>query len=163
MIREEVSKSDQSLRKDFSGFQDSLRSQANAHYQALATSVAENVKPMIGPLKREIQGLGSRLSETEYALAKGSVEDSMKGGLWSSALRHSITLLGLAQQQGWDWRISKAIQEMKQALEAIVKTRQSVPDAEDAMHLSEAIDRLPPGFSADAGNLRTLLKAVRSL
>lgn len=163
LLREEFAKSEQALRKSLIDFEEEQRTRAGRNYEQLAGSIKETVEPLLRPVTQDIDTLRQRVMEIEYKRAKDEFSAWMETPVYGNALTSSLEILQIAMQFNWDWRISQALSYLKRALDAILKTKQSIPDAEDAKNVSEAIDKLPIGFSNDAQNLRELLRRVRAL
>jgi hypothetical protein len=163
LIREDFAKSDLALRRSITDFQRDLEAQASSRHEALVKSLEQIAQASLAPVGSKIESLRSDLRDLEFNQCEAEAAQWMDKGVYSNALRAYLGMLEIALEFGSGWRASNTLGQMKSALQTILQTRRSVPDAALARDASLAIDKLPAGFSADADNLRALLQSARAL
>jgi hypothetical protein len=153
-LQQELSKATQTLKAESTKRSEQIAETARSAGEAAAGELKEEMEASVAKLTRQIADLRVDMLETEG-------RRWMADAVYSNATRAYMLMLSLAVAQKADWRISRALGFLNDALDKVIKESKSRPDVELARQLVELLDSLPASFALEVTSLKAKLTTAR--
>lgn len=148
LTRESFSSQDQHISTKLNEYSQ----QVEAHKTEFDERIKSSIEEALAQVDDEIQSLRRQVLVLNYELLKQKAEFWRAKGVQTNVLRTHMSMLGLAGQLGWDWRMSKALEGIVGALD-----EGATPDADDVRELTAMLSALPQEYAVLADVIRSRL------